>query len=92
MSVTCISLNEVNNLASDLFIKIFGNVVEHYPAAAIGILKNRPFKDVEDISLAVNGYIDSLNSAGKIFFQTNLNSLGTIHCHILFKKCLFCSI
>ncbi|KAK5643206.1 hypothetical protein RI129_007051 [Pyrocoelia pectoralis] len=55
------NIDEVNKLPSHQFIKIFGNIVEHYPAAAIDILKNRPFRDVGDISDAVNSYLDSFN-------------------------------
>ncbi|KAF5282159.1 hypothetical protein FQR65_LT02856 [Abscondita terminalis] len=55
-------LDEVNKLPSEQFIKIFGNVVEHSPAAAICILKNRPFHDVASISSAINIYLDSLSS------------------------------
>lgn len=54
-------------MTSDNFIKIFGNVVEHYPAAAIGILKNRPFESAEDIALTVGNYLDSLPLSGAFF-------------------------
>lgn len=53
-------------MASDNFIKIFGNVVEHYPAAAIGILKNRPFDSPEDIANAIEVYLETLSLNGKI--------------------------
>uniref|UniRef100_A0A1Y1NFW0 2-oxo-4-hydroxy-4-carboxy-5-ureidoimidazoline decarboxylase n=1 Tax=Photinus pyralis TaxID=7054 RepID=A0A1Y1NFW0_PHOPY len=55
------NIDEVNRLPSEQFIKIFGNVVEHHPAAAIQILKNRPFRDAGSISHAVNNYLDSLS-------------------------------
>lgn len=71
MPSATLNLKEVNTLASDHFIKIFGNVVEHYPAAAIGILKNRPFGSIQDISSAVSGYIDSLNPSGKVLIILN---------------------
>ncbi|KAI4462516.1 2-oxo-4-hydroxy-4-carboxy-5-ureidoimidazoline decarboxylase-related [Holotrichia oblita] len=68
MAVT-LSIDEVNKLTSDLFIKIFGNVVEHYSNAAIGILKCKPFSCAEDISMAINHYLDLLSDAGMIIFR-----------------------
>lgn len=65
MSITSLAVKDVNNLSSDLFIKIFGNVIEHYPQAAIGILKNRPFHSLDDICNAVGAYIDGLPLSGK---------------------------
>ncbi|KAF5290556.1 hypothetical protein FQA39_LY14685 [Lamprigera yunnana] len=56
----CMCLDEVNKLPSEQFIKIFGNVVEHTPAAAICILKNRPFDHIDDIFNAINVYLNSL--------------------------------
>ncbi|GJQ65214.1 hypothetical protein Trydic_g7349 [Trypoxylus dichotomus] len=66
MTAVILSMEEVNKLPSDLFIKIFGNVVEHYSYAAIGILKCRPFKRVEDIVEAFTNYLDSLSDNEKI--------------------------
>lgn len=59
-----LTIQEVNSLESDRFIKIFGNVVEHCLAVAIGILKNRPFKDIQDVIGAVNTYLDNLKIQG----------------------------
>lgn len=64
MPLTILTIQEVNNIISEHFIKIFGNVVEHSPAAAIGILKKRPFKNVTDISNAVNSFLDTLTLSG----------------------------
>ncbi|RZC37557.1 2-oxo-4-hydroxy-4-carboxy-5-ureidoimidazoline decarboxylase, partial [Asbolus verrucosus] len=61
MPMTTLTIQEVNNIISEHFIKIFGNVVEHYPAAAIGILKNRPFHNAKDISAAINNFLDKLS-------------------------------
>jgi hypothetical protein len=65
MPMTTLTIQEVNNIISEHFIKIFGNVVEHYPAAAIGILKNRPFQNSNDISVAINNFLDKLEMKGK---------------------------
>lgn len=62
-----LTIKDVNNLTSDRFIKVFGNVVELYPAAAIGILKNRPFSSLQDIINAIGVHIDGLPSNGKCF-------------------------
>lgn len=70
MSITSLTVKDVNNLTSDGFIKLFGNVVEHYPQAAIGILKNRPFNSGDEICKAINGYIDNLSLNGKLPLQT----------------------
>lgn len=59
-----LSIQEVNNLESDRFIKIFGNVVEHCLAAGIGILKNRPFKNIDDVVKAIESYLHSLKPQG----------------------------
>ena len=61
-----LTIQEVNGLESDRFIKIFGNIVEHCLAAGIGILKNRPFGSVEDIVKAIDSYLDSLKLLGKL--------------------------
>jgi OHCU decarboxylase len=65
MPMTTLTIQEVNNIISEHFIKIFGNVVEHYPAAAIGILKNRPFQNSNDISVAINNFLDKLEMKEK---------------------------
>lgn len=70
MLTKLLSINEVNNLISEHFIKIFGNVVEHFPAAAIGILKNRPFSNPKDISQAINNYLDTLKLNGKFTYSS----------------------
>ncbi|CAG9856612.1 unnamed protein product [Phyllotreta striolata] len=54
------SVDEVNNLISESFVRIFGNVVEHFPAAAIGILKCRPFEDINHIVQAIYDFLDCL--------------------------------
>lgn len=61
-----LTLQEVNNLLSESFIRIFGNIVEHYPAAAIGILKCRPFSDVESIVQAINDILDGFKINGTL--------------------------
>ncbi|KAK9869943.1 hypothetical protein WA026_006041 [Henosepilachna vigintioctopunctata] len=61
MALSALSIEEVNSLISEHFIKIFGNVVEHCPAAAIGILKYRPFHSTVDICKAIVNYLDGLN-------------------------------
>ncbi|XP_060532087.1 2-oxo-4-hydroxy-4-carboxy-5-ureidoimidazoline decarboxylase-like [Cylas formicarius] len=60
-----LTIQDVNGLESDRFIKIFGNVVEHCLAAGIGILKNRPFNSVEDVVHAVVTYLDNLKLTEK---------------------------
>lgn len=67
MLIAHLTINEVNDIVSEHFIKIFGNVVEHYPTAAIGILKNRPFKNATEISEAIDNYLDNLNLQGEDF-------------------------
>lgn len=65
-----LTVQEVNNLLSESFVRIFGNIVEHFPAAAIGILKCRPFRDVESIIQSINDLVDGLKQNGKL--STNL--------------------
>ncbi|CAH0559989.1 unnamed protein product [Brassicogethes aeneus] len=65
MITKLLSIEEVNNLISEHFIKIFGNVVEHSTSAAIGILKYRPFSNSKDIQFAINEYLDSLKCSDK---------------------------
>lgn len=64
MSIT-LGVKDVNALTSDGFIKLFGNIVEHYPQAAIGILKARPFHSADHICESVGIYIDNLSTNGK---------------------------
>lgn len=75
MSITSLAIKDVNNLSSDQFIKLLGNVVEHYPAAAIGILKNRPFCNVQDVCNSINAYMDGLSLNGK--------------CYVMFCACMY---
>ncbi|XP_023011932.2 2-oxo-4-hydroxy-4-carboxy-5-ureidoimidazoline decarboxylase [Leptinotarsa decemlineata] len=55
-----LSIEEVNNLLSESFVRIFGNIVEHYPAAAISILKCRPFSDANSLVQAIYDVLDTL--------------------------------
>ncbi|CAH1976031.1 unnamed protein product [Acanthoscelides obtectus] len=55
-----LSIQEVNNLLSESFVRIFGNIVEHFPAAAIGVLKHRPFDSTEALVRAINDFLDSM--------------------------------
>lgn len=64
MCLTRLTLEEVNNLSSNDFIQIFGNIIERCPIAAIKILKYRPFHTVQDLIKAFNGYLDTLNFKG----------------------------
>lgn len=63
-----LTIEEVNNLQSETFIRIFGNIVDHFPAAAIAILKKKPFLDINDIIKAVTQLLDSLKIHGKFLF------------------------
>ncbi|XP_030757434.1 2-oxo-4-hydroxy-4-carboxy-5-ureidoimidazoline decarboxylase-like [Sitophilus oryzae] len=65
MWASFLTIQEVNSLESDHFIKIFGNVVEHCLATGIGILKHRPFASVEDIVKAVEEYLSGLKLQDK---------------------------
>lgn len=64
-----LTVQEVNNLLSESFVRIFGNIVEHFPAAAIGILKHRPFSCVESIIQAINDLLDGLKNSGKLILS-----------------------
>lgn len=64
-----LTVQEVNNLLSESFVRIFGNIVEHFPAAAIGILKCRPFNDPESIIQAVNDLLDGYKNNGEIIVK-----------------------
>ncbi|VEN54316.1 unnamed protein product [Callosobruchus maculatus] len=55
-----LSIQEVNNLLSESFVRIFGNIVEHFPAAAIGVLKHRPFDNTEALVRAISDFLDSM--------------------------------
>lgn len=68
-----LTIQEVNSLESDRFIKIFGNIVEHCLAAGIGILKNRPFGSLEDVIKAIETYLDSLKLNGKIIHHIKIH-------------------
>lgn len=60
-----LTIQEVNNLLSESFVRIFGNIVEHFPAAAISILKCRPFSDVEAIIQAFHSLLDGFKNNGE---------------------------
>lgn len=66
MRLIRLSLEEVNNLPSNDFIKVFGNIIERNPIAAIKILKFRPFRKVEDLISAFYNYLETLNNIGKL--------------------------
>ncbi|KAG5885903.1 hypothetical protein JTB14_012150 [Gonioctena quinquepunctata] len=84
------SVEEVNNLLSESFVRIFGNIVEHYPAAAIGILKCRPFSGKSSIVQAVYDYLDSLklNEKEVILQQYSdiIESLFACHSPLILEK------
>ncbi|CAG9767046.1 unnamed protein product [Ceutorhynchus assimilis] len=61
-----LTIQEVNSLESDRFIKIFGNIVEHCLAAGIGILKNRPFQNIDGVVAAIEQYLENLKLQEKI--------------------------
>lgn len=89
MALIQLTLEEVNSLPSNDFIKVFGNIIERYPTAAIKILKFRPFCKVDDLIDAFNNYLDGLNIVGKLFdfnIETQLHGNFT---HLFQKKKMY---
>ncbi|CAH1159768.1 unnamed protein product [Phaedon cochleariae] len=83
-----LSIEEVNNLQSESFVRIFMNVVEHYPAAAIGILKYRPFESIEAIARAVSEFLDTLKqNERELILQQYPDIIGSlIHSPLISEK------
>ncbi|XP_033742753.1 2-oxo-4-hydroxy-4-carboxy-5-ureidoimidazoline decarboxylase-like isoform X2 [Pecten maximus] len=62
---TLLSVHDVNQLTSDDFIDVFGNVVEHCSLCAAAVWQHRPFTDVHHIHKLVCDFLDNIPYDGK---------------------------
>lgn len=60
-----IYIGEVNELGSEQFVWMFGNVVESYKEAAIAVAEKAPFKNVGDLCNAFSEHLENLPKDGK---------------------------
>lgn len=86
MANTLLTIEQVNNLSKEEFIRIFGNVVELYPSATESIVENRPFQDANSISNSINTCLDNLPSSGKFLFFTCVTHFLYFGCYSLEKE------
>ncbi|XP_045162265.1 2-oxo-4-hydroxy-4-carboxy-5-ureidoimidazoline decarboxylase-like isoform X2 [Mercenaria mercenaria] len=59
------NISEVNSLAYDDFIAIFGNVVEHCALCAAVVWGDRPFRNYGEMQSKFNEFIEQLPLSGK---------------------------
>ncbi|MCI2808401.1 2-oxo-4-hydroxy-4-carboxy-5-ureidoimidazoline decarboxylase [Eoetvoesiella caeni] len=57
-----ISMNELNNLSAEDFVRVLGGIFEHSPWVAQGVEKQRPFAGVADLHQAM---IQCIEQAGQ---------------------------
>ena len=67
-----LTINEVNELSYDEFIRIFGNVIEHCALFAAAVCQDRPFSTFDGIHNAFSKFMDDLPIAGKILILIQL--------------------
>lgn len=60
-----LTIAEVNGLAYDEFIAIFGNVVEHCALCSSVVWGERPFRNYDGMQAKFNEFIDQLSLSGK---------------------------
>lgn len=51
------SFEEINQLRKDEFVKVFGNVVEHYPSCAVYLYQKKPFSNVQQLIDGVSEFL-----------------------------------
>lgn len=60
-----IYIGEVNELGSEQFVWMFGNVVESYKEAATAVAEKAPFKNVGELCNAFSMHLENLAKDGK---------------------------
>ncbi|XP_026326648.1 2-oxo-4-hydroxy-4-carboxy-5-ureidoimidazoline decarboxylase-like [Hyposmocoma kahamanoa] len=61
-----LNISQINSLADDQFVSIFGNVIELCPDAAVQVKKKGPFRTVSELCEAFHKYLDDLTEEGKL--------------------------
>ncbi|XP_072941793.1 2-oxo-4-hydroxy-4-carboxy-5-ureidoimidazoline decarboxylase-like [Epargyreus clarus] len=61
-----LTISEVNKLEDEQFERLFNNVIELWPDAAVQVKKSRPFADLADICNSFYRYMDNLSEGGKL--------------------------
>ena len=80
-----ISIQELNKLEFEDFIKLMGNIIEHCPVLTAALWRCRPFSSIEHLILKMANIVDELPHLGKIkcvFF----NFLDSLFFHPLGNK------
>lgn len=60
-----LNISEINSLADDQFVWVFGNVIELCSDAAVQVRKEGPFKSVSQLCEAFHKYLNDLTEEGK---------------------------
>lgn len=60
-----LAMDEVNDLAYEPFIALFGSIIEHCSLCAAAVWQNRPFRDVHHIHQLICDLLDKLPDSGK---------------------------
>ena len=63
-----ISIQELNKLEFEDFIKLMGNIIEHCPVLTAALWRCRPFSSIEHLILKMSNIVDELPHLGKISF------------------------
>jgi len=60
-----LSIDQVNLLDYEEFIKRFGNVIEHCPICAAAVWRNQPFQNVNELHDSLCNFVDHLPDIGQ---------------------------
>lgn len=60
-----LAMDEVNDLAYEPFIALFGSIIEHCSLCAAAVWQNRPFRDVHHIHQLICDLLDKLPDSGQ---------------------------
>lgn len=63
-----LSIDQVNLLDYEEFIKRFGNVIEHCPICAAAVWRNQPFQNVNELHDSLCNFVDHLPDIGDSYF------------------------
>ncbi|KAJ2950590.1 hypothetical protein O0L34_g8841 [Tuta absoluta] len=61
-----INIEQVNDLDKDEFDKVFSNIIELCPDAAVQVRKRKPFDSLFSLATAFNKYLDDLSEQEKV--------------------------
>ena len=71
-----ISIQELNKLEFEDFIKLMGNIIEHCPVLTAALWRCRPFSSIEHLILKMSNIVDELLHLGKFSVKSILRNFS----------------